>query len=51
MKAVERAIRLVVSKHQGLGVEAICNEEGIEVRHDEMGGLILGFRLICTGKP
>ncbi|MCL5268299.1 MAG: hypothetical protein M1469_09380 [Bacteroidetes bacterium] len=50
MRAVERAIRLVVSEHPSLGVKAICDEEGIEVRHDEMGGAYFGLYTNLYGK-
>ena len=37
MRAVERAIKIVMEKYPGYTVKEICEEKGIDIRREEMG--------------
>lgn len=50
MRAVERVIRLVVGKYPAYAVDRICDEEGIELRRDEMGDDYFGLYTSLYGK-
>lgn len=50
MRAVEKVIWLVMEKYPGYSAEMICEGEGIELRHDEMGDAYFGLYTNLYGK-